>query len=349
LLFAGKGFLLCWYEVSFCALFFLRTLSLACKRFLSDMSFRVPAIVLAILCVVVGGTVRAQPGLPSANPTESPTSDTADAEWDTALTGKFSASQAAYRNWQEGGLNSLAFTTSLDGDTERKGERWAQAYGVRLVLGFIDQEGRELRKSEDLIRLNSNLQYRGDGFFRRFNPTLAANLRTQFAAGFNYSENPYNDYDDHPRAGQDPPVQTSSLFSPGTLTESIGLTYEPAEPLSLLLGIAAKQTFVLERDFRVLYGVDEADAIRLEGGGQFASTLDYDVTENIRYRSQLDVFFAVNQFDNPPDVIWENVVNLQVNDWLSTDLEFVALYDQDTTRAIQIKEVISVGVSFSLL
>jgi len=311
------------------------------------MSFRALPLVLTVLCVALGSPVQAQPGLPSANPTESPTSDTADAEWDTALTGKFSASQAAYRNWQEGGLNSLAFTTSLDGDTERKGDRWAEAYGMRLVLGFIDQEGRELRKSEDLIRLQSNLQYRGDGFFHRFNPTLAANLRTQFASGFNYSENPYDD--DHPRAGEEPPVQTSSFFSPGTLTESIGLTYEPAEPLSLLLGIASKQTFVLEKDFRVLYGVEADDAIRLEGGGQFASTLDYNLTENIRYRSQLDVFFAVNQFDNPPDVIWENVVNLQVHDWLSTDLEFVALYDQDTTRAIQIKEVISVGVSFSLL
>ena len=311
------------------------------------MSSRALPLVLTVLCVALGSPVQAQPGLPSANPTESPTSDTADAEWDTALTGKFSASQAAYRNWQEGGLNSLAFTTSLDGDTERKGNRWAQAYGMRLVLGFIDQEERELRKSEDLIRLHSNLQYRGDGFFHRFNPTLAANLRTQFASGFNYSENPYDD--DHPRSGEEPPVQTSSFFSPGTLTESIGLTYEPAEPLSLLLGIASKQTFVLEKDCRVLYGVEADDAIRLEGGGQFASTLDYNLTENIRYRSQLDVFFAVNQFDNPPDVIWENVVNLQVHDWLSTDLEFVALYDQDTTRAIQIKEVISVGVSFSLL
>lgn len=316
--------------------------------------FGSPRTIVCLLAVLsltlVGNDLCAQPGLPSADPTESPTSDTADAEWDTALTGKLSASQAAYKDWQEGGLNSLSFTTMLDGATERKGKNWAQSYEMRLVLGFLNQEGRELRKSEDLIRLHSNLQFQGEGFFKRFNPTLAVNLRTQFASGFSYSSNPYEDVDyDHPRAGQDPPVQTSSFFAPATVTESIGLTYEPFEQLSLLLGLASKQTFVLERDFRVLYGLDREEMVRTEGGGQFASSFDQNFTENIRYRSQLDLFFAANQLDNPPDMIWENVVNLEVNSWLSTDLEFVALYDKDTTSAIQIKEVISVGVSFRLL
>jgi hypothetical protein len=38
-----------------------------------------------------------------------------------------------------------------------------------------------------------------------------------------------------------------------------------------------------------------------------------------------------------------------VNDWLSTDLEFVALFDDDITSKVQLKETISVGVNFSLL
>jgi len=311
------------------------------------MTSRIFLSLLVALCVALGGTVRAQPDLPSANPTESPISDTADAEWDTALTGKLSASQAAYKDWQEGGLNSLAFTTMLDGAAERKGDRWAQAYDMRLVLGFLDQEGREIRKSEDLIRLHSDLQFRGEGFFRQFNPTVAWTLRTQFASGFDYSENPYPT--GHPKDGKEPPVQTAAFFAPATITESLGLTYEPAASLSVLLGIASKQTIVAERDFRVLYGVSEDDLIRNEGGGQLVATFNHGLTEDIRYRSQMNLFFAARQLDVPPDVIFENVVNLEVNDWISTDLEFVALYDRDTTRAVQIKEVISVGMSFTLL
>ncbi|MFB6098672.1 MAG: hypothetical protein ABEK84_06100, partial [Salinibacter sp.] len=85
------------------------------------MAPRTSLSVLALLCFIALGTsVCAQPGLPSPpDPTKSPTSDTAEAEWDTALKGKFSASQAAYKDWQEGGLNSLSFSVSLDGDAER--------------------------------------------------------------------------------------------------------------------------------------------------------------------------------------------------------------------------------------
>lgn len=293
-------------------------------------------ILVAAWLAHLGGVAVAQPNVPlPSNPTESPTSDTAAAEWDSELTSKFSASQAAYKDWQEGGLNSLAFTASLDGATERLGDRWAQAYDMKLAIGYINQEGREIRKSEDRIRLQANLQYNGEGFFKRFSPTIAADLRTQFASGFDYSE--------------DPPVETSAFFAPATLTQSLGLTYDPYESLSLRLGVASKQTIVTKEDFRGFYGVDEDNLVRAEAGGQFAAALDQRLSENIRYRSQLDVFFAVNQLENPPDVIWENVINMEVNDWITTDLEFVALFDKDMTDAIQLKEVISVGVSFTLL
>lgn len=305
-------------------------------------------LVLMLLGGGLAGVTLAQPNLPAApTPQEVPVSDTAEAEWDHELIGRFSASQAAYKDWQEGGVNSLSFTVSLDGSAERRGESWAQVHGLRFVLGFLNQEGQESRKSEDLIRLNSALQYKGDGFFRLFNPTLAGNLRTQFASGFRYSENPYPD--GHPRDGDDLPVQTSAFFSPARITESVGLTYQPTEAFSMRLGAASKQTIVLEPDFRVLYDVDQDDAIRVEGGAEFASDLDAQLSESIRYQSRLNVFFSVNQLENPPDVVWENVVVLEVNDWLTTNLEFVALYDENTTRAVQIKEVISVGVSFTLL
>ncbi len=319
------------------------------------MPYHLISSALTVLCLfVVGLPVSAQPALPTRpNPQESPTSDTADAEWDSELTGKISVSQAAYRNWQEGGVNSLSFTTSLDGATEREGDRWAQAYTARFALGYINQEDQEIRKAEDRIRLQANLQYQGDGFFNTFSPTLAGDLRTQFAPGFAYSDNPYQDQPDveptNPRLDEEPPVRTSAFFAPGTVTESIGLTYDPLDQLSLRLGVAAKQTVVAEPDFRVLYGVDPDNLVRSEAGGQFSANLDQRLSESIRYRSQLDVFFAVNQLENPPDAVWDNVINLQVNDWITTDLEFVALFDEDTSSEIQIREAISVGVSFTLL
>lgn len=276
--------------------------------------------------------------------------DSVNGKWAYDASARLNFSQAAYKDWEEGGGNSsLAFTAGLGGLASRRGEHWIQAHEVRLAFGLIDQEGQEVRKAEDQILLNSSVRYEGDGFFRLFNPTIAADLRTQFAKGFDYTGNPFDGQVNDARAELDPPVQTSEFFSPAFITESIGLTYEPLQNFTIRLGGAAKQTVVNDPDFRVLYGVDADKPVRVEAGAELASDYDRRITENIRYRSQLNVFFSFNQTEDPPDARWDNTINMKINDWLSTDLQFIALFDKDITSAIQLKETISVGVSFTLI
>jgi len=272
--------------------------------------------------------------------------------WTYDATARLNFSQAAYKDWQEGGgTNSLAFTAGLGGEAARRGEHWIQAHQLSLSFGVIDQEEQELRKSEDQILWNSSIRYEGDGFFRLFNPTIAADLRTQFAKGFDYTENPFRSEVDSTdeRFDRELPVQNSAFFSPAFITQSVGLTYEPIQDFTIRFGGAAKQTIVNNPELRVLYGVAESELVRFEAGAELASAFDKRITDNIRYRSQLNVFFSFNQTEEPPDARWNNTINLKVNDWLSTDLQFVALFDEDITNAIQLKETLSVGVSFTLL
>ena len=304
-----------------------------------------------LLCALVGSPVFGQTNsVPEPEDPREHAPDSVKGEWEYDASARLNFSQAAYKDWEEGGgNNSLAFTAGLGGLASRRDEHWIQAHELRLAFGLIDQEGQEVRKAEDQIVWNSSVRYEGDGFFRLFNPTIAGDLRTQFAKGFDYTGNPFEGQVNDARAQLDPPVQTSAFFSPAFITESLGLTYEPVRSFTIRLGAAAKQTVVNEPDFRVLYGVDEADVMRFEAGTELASAYDKSITENIRYRSQLNVFFSFNQTEDPPDARWDNTINLKVNDWLSTDLQFVALFDKDITNAIQLKETISVGVSFTLI
>jgi hypothetical protein len=311
---------------------------------------------LALLAAVAGGRPalgQAGDRVPEPDNPEDAVPDSVVGEWVYNADARLNFSQAAYRNWEEGaGNNSLALATGLGGQAMKRGEHWIQAHELRLAFGLLNQAGQDLRKAEDEILWNSSVRYEGDDFFRLFNPTLAADLRTQFAKGFDYTENPFEgELDDttDARTKLEPPVQTSAFFSPAFITQSLGLTYEPFKGFTMRLGAAAKQTVVAEKDFRVLYGVDPNDPVRWEAGAEFASSFDRQLTENIRYRSQLNVFFSFNQTEQPPDARWDNTVSLQVNDWLSTDLQFVALFDRDITRAIQLKETISVGVSFTFI
>ena len=99
----------------------------------------------------------------------------------------------------------------------------------------------------------------------------------------------------------------------------------------------------LERPLNAV--VDRTD----EAGAELNNMLDIRLMENVHWRSTLNVFFSFNETETPPDVTWENNVSLRVNDWLSTELEFVALYNENIVDAVQIKEVLSVGVTFSLI
>lgn len=261
--------------------------------------------------------------------------------WEADLRATLSASQASYSNWTEGGVSTLASTALLAGKAVRTTPNWTQTFESRLGIGVVKQDTLNLRKAEDVIRLTATVAYRGEGFFRSFNPTAAVGIRTQFAPGFNYEANPFND-------GRDPPVMVSDWFSPATFTQSLGLTYGSDWGFRQRLGVALKETVVLIQDFRTLYGVDNSDPIRFQLGVESFTEVDKEVLENVLLKSSLGLFAAFNQ-EELPDMLWENIIVMKVNEWLSADLEFVALFDRDLSDRIQLKEALSIGFSFVII
>jgi hypothetical protein len=314
----------------------------------AQMRSRSPSSALTGLFVLVLAGLLALPFASAQAQSDEPADTTEGFQYE--LTGRFSGSQAAYRNWQEGGLNTLSFGATLDGVAEEDDGRWQQRHDARLAFGLLtteaDEEGEPIRKTDDLIRAESNFRYAGSGFFRRFKPTLSARVRTQFARGFDYTENPFSE---EPLASREPPVQTSAFLAPGTFVETLGLTYAPKDWYTVSLSAASKQTVVREEDLRVLYDVDPDRLARVEAGAEIAATVDRQLAENVRYQSSATVFYAVGQIEEPPDALWENYITMRINSWLTTNLEFVALFDDNTSDAIQLKEVLSVGVTVDFI
>jgi hypothetical protein len=257
--------------------------------------------------------------------------------WRTGVVAKLAGSQVGFSNWQGGGINSLAFTAGVDGEAKKESEKWQQAVNVRLGIGAIKQDTLSMRKAEDVIFAAYNLQFKGEGFFGKWQPTFAADLRTQFLEGFDY--------------GQQPEAKVSDLLAPAYLTQALGLTYNVDDWFSQRFGFGAKQTVVTKEELRPLYGFgpDELnDTARIEAGIESHTQLTRELVKNVMYKSTLSLFAAFNNPDKP-DAIWENLVTMKVNDWLQTNFELVLLYDDDVTSDVQLKEVFSVGVAFTLL
>lgn len=293
------------------------------------------AVTAATLLLVLFGTS----GVATAQE-EAPETD--EAGWSTELTGNLSGSQASYRNWAEGGVNTFSFSSSLQGEAAHTEGPWHQEHELRLTLGYLKSNGREFRKSDDLVRLNSALVYQGGhGVLTYLDPTVAVNVRTQFAPGFDYRENPFGD-------DRDPPVRISEFMAPGTFTQSLGLVYDENSWFTQRVGLGGKQTWVRVPEFRPLYGLETDQAVRWEVGIEARTEVDRELLENTRIRSSLALFKSFGAAELP-DLLWENLLTIDANQWLTTNLELVFLYDADVSRELQLKQVLSLGVSFTLI
>ncbi len=237
-------------------------------------------------------------------------------------------------------MNTLALTIAFTGRAGRKTENWKQQHAANLAVGFIQQDTLTVRKANDRLHLSSTLRHRGNGFFQTFNPTLATSLRTQFLTEFNHKKNPFSD-------GREPPVEVSDFLAPATFTQSVGLTYEPAPWISQRLSLGGKEVLVADRNLRALYGLTPGDGFRYDAGLESTTELDRRLFEDVRVQSSLRLFAAFNR--DSPDMLGENLLRLKFNKWFSLDFEFDALYDGDVTRALQVREVISLAASLKML
>jgi len=174
-----------------------------------------------------------------------------------------------------------------------------------------------------------------------FHPTAGIAFRSQFYRGFNFSENPIDE--DGPV-----PARVSAFMSPGRFQETLGITWTPNSWFAQHVGLASKQTIILDEELRELYGSGPDETVRLEVGIDAITRLNVTVAKNVKYKTSLGLFAAFNTTDKP-DTRWDNTVTMAVNGWLRVTFEWVVLFDADVSDKAQLREIFGVGISYSIL
>ncbi len=306
---------------------------------MSAMRFVLPALVTLLLFMA--------PASGMATATAPPDTLTEAHGWLTDLTLSLTASQAAYRNWQEGGLNSLAAAVNVNGRFSRVLGEIRQRHDTRLALGALKQDTLDVRKAVDVVRYTFDLQYTG---FGEVQPTFSTELRTQFLPGFDYNPTAerYPTLAELIRPGA--ALKVSDFFAPATWTQSLGMSYEPETWFRARAGVGLKETIVMIERLRPVYGNRPDQPVRVQAGLDGLLEARGEVFENVRVQSRLSLFWAFTQFtEAAPDVLWENQVQLRVNRWLSVTGELSALYDRDVLDRVQLRQALALGITFSIL
>ena len=255
--------------------------------------------------------------------------------WNQTWVANLNGSQASYSNWSEGGVNTISGTASTVFTRMYRKNQYTFGFRTNLRYGQSRIDGRT-RKSDDLIsiRLRSTYDLQEDSKVAAYG---AIQFRTQFADGYEY---------DAKVAGGDSLI--SGFFSPAYLTEGAGLEYNANPNLQKKAGLALKQTFISDGDLSPNYGLPQGDTFRSEGGLTTGISFQSKIAENIQYSSNLETFTSFTNPVSETDVFWANELVGQINSLISASFQFEMRYDNDFSSEVQIKQVLSAGISVNL-
>jgi hypothetical protein len=256
-------------------------------------------------------------------------------------------SQVSLSNWTAGGESSVAGNglTSIFADFGRDNLTWNNS--LDLGYGLQRREGERARKTDDRIELLSKL---GLEATENWNYSGLVNFRTQMAPGYDYPN---------------VEVPISNFMAPAYLLAALGMDYQPFENFSVFISpVTGKATFVLDQDLADLgaFGVDPGNNLRYELGAYLRADYRVNITEDIMFRTKLDLFS--NYLDKPQnlDVNWETRLNINLTRYISASFGTHLIYDEDATiittdpdtgepeilgPRVQFKQLLTVGLSYS--
>jgi hypothetical protein len=253
--------------------------------------------------------------------------------WEIGING----SQASYSNWSQGGVNNIAATgTSVYTAIYREG-RFSYGFLANFRYGKTKIEDEGTRKIDDrLLILNRFLYDLGEE-----NSNLKAfakiRIRTQFDKGFNYAAG---------ENGED--ILISKFLAPAYFTEDIGIAYVPSEFFSFEAGLGLQQTYISDESLSEVYGLDPGDQFRSEAGLTLASDFHTPVANNLSFSTSINTFTSFNKSLSSTDFYFSNKFIGKINSFMNASLNLDFIYDDDFSDEIQVAQVLSLGVSFTL-
>ncbi|TLP75899.1 DUF3078 domain-containing protein [Maribacter sp. ACAM166] len=282
--------------------------------------------------------------------------------WENENSFGINVSEVAFVNWNAGGDNAISGLGFLKFARKYKFSNSQWDNNLELRYGLNAQAGRKLRKTEDVIRLSSNLGFKKDTISNWFY-SVQLNFNTQFSNGYKYPD-------------REAPI--SRFMSPGYLLFGAGTSFiTKDEKFNLYLSpITQKSTFVLDQDLadNGAFGVKKAELDvngntvtpgenhLLEFGILITNNFNYNIAENIELTSRVNLYTDyIKSFGNI-DVDWELNLNLKVNKFISTSLGTQMIYDDDIlfdvikndngtivdpgSPKIQFKQILGVGILY---
>lgn len=257
-----------------------------------------------------------------------------DTAWRHQLVGGLNLTQVQLKDWSGGGQDALAYKLTLNGKSVYKRERVDWTHTYKLAFGQTKLGSQDIRKTDDRIDLESAMVYRVGLYV---NPYLATTLKTQFARGYAYT------------ADTETPV--SHFFDPAYLTQTAGVGYQARPELKTRLGLGVRE--ILTRDYPAY--ADDAKTAKVEKTSvqailESVTHAEWQLAQNILATSKLELVAPLTDLTGG-SIRSDSNLAVKVTQYVTVGLDLQLVDDNrsDVNDALQVKEALSLGLSYTFM
>ncbi|MFW0738456.1 DUF3078 domain-containing protein [Flavobacterium sp. T12S277] len=254
----------------------------------------------------------------------------------------FDISEIAFVNWSAGGTSSISglFKGEFNRTYVRGNHKWANELIIKY--GLNQQDGTELRKTDDAILFNSTYGFRKDTISNWYY-SAKFNFNTQFTDGYNYPNKdvaisrPFAPAYVFLGAGAENSNKKKNrtlYFSPITLKTTLVLDQALANQGAFGVRKATYMVDPMDPNSKIL--LENGQKVKAEFGILLTGYMKTEIYKNIFYENRLSLYTDyLNKFGNV-DIDYDTRLDLVVNAYVKANIGVHLVYDDDIKTKIDV-------------
>ena len=269
-------------------------------------------------------------------------------KWKNSGNALFLVNQSSFSNWTSGGQSSISGTLKIDYNFDYSDNGWDWDTKVISNFGLNKISGSDfLKKTDDRIEINSVLGKKfNNDIIGRWSYSSFFNFQTQFAKGYRFGK----DANGNPNR-----TEKSRFFSPATVQLGVGMYWKKSKDLWVNVAPMTGKLILVNRRFtenlienQTYFGVKKGGNSRFELGASIRSYYKSEIFENVIMENRLSLYS--DYLDKPQNIDFDCTFNfiMKVNQYVSTNLIFQFVYDDNEIKRVQVREVLGVGLNIDL-
>ena len=239
--------------------------------------------------------------------------------------------QSSYnRQWLGGGTSNIAGNFGVNYNINDKNgdiawdNKFILAYGLSKIKGDA-----RTAKTDDRLELNSIWGKKATG---QWYYSMFFNFKSQMGNGLDRNM-----------------TEISKFFSPAYFQLGPGIWWKKSDNLSINFSPATGRLILVDPHFTQFgssFGVLQGDSSRFEFGASISAYYKINIMTNVSIENRLNLYS--NYLDEPlnVDIDYQMNVFLKINRYLSANIAFETIYDDNSIKGFQTREVFGLGINY---